>query len=154
MRTVTATHLKNRLGEMLDHASWGPVAVERHGRVVAYLVPAKPAVERRTPHGAGRPRVHWSRAQEERVLALCASRDYRPSRWSRAGNRDFLAGLAAMLASLPEFDRGRMLSLAESLSPGATKPEAFARWLEATPLQPARFLPMLRERMAHEGARA
>ena len=39
METVSATRLKNRLVEVLRRAALGPVAIERHGRVVAWLVP-------------------------------------------------------------------------------------------------------------------
>ncbi|MBC8022274.1 MAG: type II toxin-antitoxin system Phd/YefM family antitoxin [Burkholderiales bacterium] len=154
MHTVTATDLKNRLGQILDAAAWAPVAVERHGKVVAYLVPAAAGEPRRralTP--PRRMRGKWGRSQEDRVVRLCASRDFRPSRWARAGNRDFLGGVAAMLASLPDFDRARMLALAEALSPGMSRTDTFAGWLEASPLDPARFLPMLRERMSNEAAR-
>jgi len=153
MNTVTATELKNRLGPLLDTAQWAPVAIERHGRVVAYLVPASaatPAAHARAK--ATQPPVTWTRAQEERVLELCASRDFRPSRWARAGDRDFLAGVAALLASLPEFPRPKMLALAERLSPGMNSVERFGDWLRHSPLDPARFVPMLRERMSH-GAR-
>lgn len=152
MNTVTASHLKNRLGELLDAASWKPLAISRHGRVVAYLVPA--AAEDRRPIAARRPPPTWGRAQEERVLELCARRDFRPSRWARAGDREFLAGVAALLASLPEFDRGRMLALAEVLGPGMSRADVFQRWLDASPLDPARFVPMLRSRIAaHESRR-
>jgi antitoxin (DNA-binding transcriptional repressor) of toxin-antitoxin stability system len=148
MNTVTATELKNRLGRMLDTAAWAPVAVKRHGKVVAYLVPAQEQAPKRARRARGRP-ARWTRAEEERLLELCASRDFRPSRWARAGDRDFLAGVAAMLASLPEFDRPRMLALAERLSPGMNSVERFGDWLRHSPVDPARFVPMLREQMSH-----
>jgi antitoxin (DNA-binding transcriptional repressor) of toxin-antitoxin stability system len=149
MNTVTATRLKRRLGEVLDAVSFGPVAVERHGKVVAYLVspsvvsPPKPSPNARRPDATTR----WGRRGEERVAELCAARDFRPSRWARAGDPWFLAGVAAMLASLPQFDRPRMLALAERLHPGMSGKVAFARWLAEAPLDPARFLPQLRARM-------
>ena len=146
MKTVNATELKNRLGPLLATAQWAPVAIERHGKVVAYLVPApRPPGSR---HAAPR-RPRWTRADEERVMELCARRDFRPSRWARAGDPDFLAGVAALLASLPEFPRPRLLALAERLSPGMNSVERFGQWLRQSPLDPARFVPMLRERMAH-----
>ena len=37
MKTVPATQLKNRLGEVLERATVSPVAIERHGRIVAFL---------------------------------------------------------------------------------------------------------------------
>jgi hypothetical protein len=49
-----------------------------------------------------------------------------------------------MLASQPEFDRLRLLLLAERLSPGMTRPEVFGRWLERTPLKAARLMPLIR----------
>lgn len=154
MNTVSATHLKNRLGEVLERAAFAPVAVERHGKVVAYLV--SPGAL-----GAGRPAARakarvtkWGRREEERVLELCAGGDFRSSRWARAGDAWLLAGVAAMLASVPGFDRPRMLALAERLYPGMSGEETFGKWLERTPLDPARFLPMLRSRMGDEARHA
>src|SRR5260221_10990855 len=43
MYTVNATELKNRLGPVLARAELETVAVMRHGRVVAYLTPARKA---------------------------------------------------------------------------------------------------------------
>jgi prevent-host-death family protein len=145
MDSVNATDLKNRLGPVLARASLGTVAIVRHGRVVAYLVPPD-------RHGARKgapkaPRV-LDRAAEERLLSLAASRDLRPSRWQRAGDPWLLAGVATMLASQPEFDRVRLLALAERLHPGMSTTEEFGRWLERSPLRPARFLPMLRKEMS------
>jgi antitoxin (DNA-binding transcriptional repressor) of toxin-antitoxin stability system len=148
MNTATATELKNRLGPLLATAQWAPVAIKRHGKVVAYLVPAGPAPAQSRRSGMPK-RVKWGRAKEERLLELCSSRDFRPSRWARAGDREFLAGVAAVLASLPEFPRPRLLALAERLSPGMNSVERFGDWLRRSPLDPARFVPMLRERMAH-----
>ena len=154
MKTVNATHLKNRLGEVLEHAAYGPVAVERHGKVVAYLVPA-PASGTKAPKAPARGReARWGRREEERVLELCASRDFRPSRWARAGDARLLAGVATMLASAPGFDRPRMLALAERLHPGMSKAEVFGEWLSETPVDPARFLSMLRSETQGEGSGA
>jgi len=151
--TVTATHLKNRLGEVLTRAALGPVAVERHGRVVAYLVPPA-AVEAHAGGTRGaRPGPRWNRRNEERVVELCANGDYRPSRWLRAGDPRVLAGVAAMLASQEGFDRTRMLALAERLQPGMSTTQRFGRWLEHAPVQAARFLPLLRARMRARGLR-
>jgi antitoxin (DNA-binding transcriptional repressor) of toxin-antitoxin stability system len=149
METVTATHLKNRLGEVLKRATLGPVAIERHGRIVACLVPPA-AAKARAGKGkaqALRSTPRWGRRDEERVIELCALGDYRPSRWLRAGDPHLLAGVAAMLASQEGFDRTRMLALAERLQPGMSTPEGFGRWLEHAPVQAARFLPLLRARM-------
>jgi len=65
----------------------------------------------------------------------------------RAGDPRALAGVAAMLASQEGFERTRMLALAERLHPGMSAPEEFGRWLAHSPVQAARFLPMLKARM-------
>jgi len=46
MKTFDATSAKNRFGQLLEACSHAPVAIERHGRVVGYLVAPKdfPAV--------------------------------------------------------------------------------------------------------------
>ena len=147
MYTVNATELKNRLGPVLARAALEPVAIVRHGRVVAHLVPATEASPRRGRRSAARPQG-LSRKDEERLVSLCASGDLRPSRWLHAGDRRLLAGVAMMLASQPEFDRVRLLLLAERLAPGISTPEAFARWLEEAPVKAARLLPMVRAEMA------
>ena len=146
MESVRATDLKNRLGEVLARASLHPIAVERHGKVVAWLTPVPVAATAR-PRGPGARRPQLPRAQEERLVDLCASGDLRPSRWKRAGDSRLLAGVAMMLASQPEFDRYRLLALAERLEPGMSRAEDFGRWLEESPLRPARFLPMVRAQL-------
>lgn len=146
METVRATDLKNRLGEILAKARLHPVAIERHGKVVAVLTPA-PGTAAVRPRVAGGRQPQLPRAQEERLVDLCASGDLRPSRWKRAGDPRLLAGVAMMLASQPEFDRYRLLALAERLEPGMSRAENFGRWLEESPLRAARFLPMVRAQM-------
>ncbi len=148
MKSIPATELKNRLGEALKWAALAPVAVERHGRVVAYLVP--PSHQRthaRTRRPGRAATKRYTRADEERLLELAASGDFRPSRWARAGDASLLAGLAALLASVPGFDRARMLGLAERLQPGMSRPETLDRWLATSPVKASRFLPMLAVRM-------
>lgn len=148
MYTVNATELKNRLGPILERAALGRVAIMRHGRVVAYLSPAD---QDRTPADSPRKRAKGlDRGAEERLVRLCASGDLRPSRWLKAGDRRLLAGVAVMLASQPEFDRLRLLVLAERLDPGMAKPAQFARWLRSTPVRAARLLPMVRAEMARQ----
>jgi hypothetical protein len=87
--------------------------------------------------------VQFDREDEERLLDLCASGDFEPERWRRYGPAFFMAGLAVMLASVPEFDRRSMLDLAEALHAGSSQVEVFALWLERGPVRPSRFLPML-----------
>ena len=152
MKTVNATQLKNRLGEVLQSAALAPVAIARHGRVVAWLVPAARVKARAEQTRAAPPPRRWSRRDEDRVVELCAHGDYRPSRWLRAGDPRVLAGVAAMLASQDGFDRARMLALAERLHPGMSVPAGFGRWLARSPVQAARFLPMLEARMRNPGA--
>ena len=146
MQTINATHLKNRLGEVLEKVILGPVAIARHGVVVAYIVPAA-AKDVKAKRASGKPEKNtltWGRREEERVVGLCARADFRPSRWLRAGNARTLAGVAAMLASQQGFDRTRMLALAERLYPGMSTLEEFSRWLARAPVQAARLLPMLK----------
>jgi antitoxin (DNA-binding transcriptional repressor) of toxin-antitoxin stability system len=148
--SVNATLLKNRLGEVIRRAALGPVAIVRHGRVVAHLVPP-PGLKGRIASGAARPR-RWTRREEERVVELCARRDFRPSRWLRAGEPRLLAGVAAMLASHPSFDRTRMLALAERLDPGMSTPGKLGRWLAGSPVLAARLMPMLEARLQERRA--
>ena len=144
MESVNATQLKNRLGQVLRKAALGPVAVVRHGRVVAHLVPPRAVAARgRAPEG----RRRWTRREEERVVELCGRGDFRPSRWLRAGDPHTLAGVAVMLASMEDFSRETMLALAERLDPGMTRPAKFGRWLARTPVQAARFLPLVKARL-------
>ncbi len=145
MYAVNATELKNRLGPVLARAALERVAIMRHGRTVAYLVPADSGASRRTA-GSGH-RRSLDRHEEERLVRLCAGGDLRPTRWMRAGDRRLLAGVATMLASQPEFPRMRLLALAERLHPGMSTPELFARWLETAPVKAARLLPMVRAEM-------
>ena len=147
MDTVHATQLKNNLGEALKRAALGPVAIMRHGRIVAYLSPPAVATARKGPGRTAQPERGWSRRDEEGVIELCVRGDFRPSRWLRAGNRRTLAGAVAMLASHEGFDRPRMLALAERLDPGMSRPDGFGRWLANAPIQATRLLPMLQARM-------
>ena len=145
MHTVNATELKNRLGPVLARAEVEPVAVMRHGRVVAYLMPANPPTARAAKARAVSPQDRGlGRRQEERLARLAASGDLRPTRWLRAGDRRLMAGVATMLASQPEFDRMKLLALAERLSPGMTTPDEFGRWLDEGQVRAARLLPLVR----------
>lgn len=91
-----------------------------------------------------------SREQEDALLELCASGSLEPERWRAHGGGFFMGGLAVLLAGARGFDRARYLRLAEELHPGVSTPEAFARWLERSPVRPARFLPMARKRRGVE----
>jgi hypothetical protein len=87
--------------------------------------------------------AHLSRQYEEKLLDLCASGEFAPQLWRHYGPGFFMAGLAVMLASVPEFDRRSLLELAEGLHAGSSQVGVFAMWLEGSPVRPARFLPML-----------
>ncbi len=93
--------------------------------------------------------VSVDREFEERLGQLCVTRSMEPARWASLGPKFFMAGLAVMLASVPDFDRRALLSLAESLHPGVSEPEVFARWLKRSPVRPSRFLPMLEVELRH-----
>jgi hypothetical protein len=93
--------------------------------------------------------VQLDREYEERLLDLCASGDVDPKRWRHDGPPFFMAGLAVMLASVPEFDRRLLLDLAESLHPGSSQVGVFALWLERSPVRPSRFLPMVLAGLRH-----
>ena len=92
--------------------------------------------------------VEIGREYEESLLHLCASRSLDLTQWVAMGPHFFMAGLAVMLASVDRYDRCGLLVLAENISPGASKPDIFERWLEHSPVRPSRFLPML-EALAH-----
>lgn len=145
MYTLSATELKNRLGEALARAVSERVAIERHGRIIAYLVPA--TRERSSRRAPRKRREGLSRTQEDRLLRLCSSGDFRPSRWARAGDRHALAGVAALLASVDLFDRTKLFALAERLYPGMSSLETYGDWLRTAPVRPERFLPMLKSRL-------
>jgi hypothetical protein len=100
-----------------------------------------------TPDGRWPEKV--DRAYEARLLDLITSGSTHAAEWRRAGPPFFLAGLAVALASVTGFDRPRYLELADALHTAATEPAVFARWLAATPLRLARFLPMVVARLGH-----
>ncbi|MGH8704631.1 MAG: type II toxin-antitoxin system Phd/YefM family antitoxin [Burkholderiales bacterium] len=143
MKTVTATWAKNRFGEVLADALRAPVALERHGRVVAYLVSAETYA---APEGEIPPSL--TRDDEARLLDFCAALRLDPVLWRAHGSPYFMAGVATLLASLSGLPRQALLDLAERLHPGMSRPEQFSRWLERSPLHATRFAPMLRERLA------
>lgn len=93
--------------------------------------------------------ISFGREQESALLDLCASGSTESSAWQALGSGFFMGGLAMMLASVRGFDRRRYIELAEALHPGISQSEVFELWLQRSPLRPARFVPMLRQRMAH-----
>ncbi|MDB5806356.1 MAG: hypothetical protein JWN73_3678 [Betaproteobacteria bacterium] len=89
----------------------------------------------------------FGRKEEEKLLALCAAPALDLRAWRAAGPRFFMAGVAMLLACASGMDRPTLLMLAEALYPGMSTPEVFDAWLKSGPVRPARFLPMLRERL-------
>jgi hypothetical protein len=89
------------------------------------------------------------RDYEEKLAELCASGNLDSALWANLGPRFFMAGLAVMLASARAQDRRGLLALAEQLHPGASEPAVFGRWLEHSPVRPARFLPLVDVRVKH-----
>jgi len=91
----------------------------------------------------GRFPAQLDRVYEEQLLDLCASGDFEPNSWHHMGPNFFMAGLAVMIASVPEFDRRSLLDLAEALHAGSSQVGVFTLWLEHSPVRPSRFIPML-----------
>ena len=156
METINATELKTNLGGVLARAAVDKLAIRKHGRVVAYLVPARELEaprKKQEPEHAPMPKS-LSRTEEERLLQLAASGDTRPSRWRRAGKPQLLAGVAVLLGSLDLGHRERLLALAEQLWPGMSTLVVANEWLRHSPVKADRFVPMLRARLAQHKNRA
>ena len=156
VESIDATELKTNLGGVLARAAVDKLAIRRHGRVVAYLVPAH---EFEAPRNKRRPKLapirkSLSRSEEERLLELAASGDTRPSRWRRAGDPQLLAGVAALMGSLDLGPRERLFALAEHLWPGMSTLEVANEWLLHAPVKADRFVPMLRARLAQREKQA
>lgn len=134
VRKETLSRLRGKAS--CDFATLGALASAVGVRVVIAEPAVASAANRHFPAGI-------DREHEQRLLNLCASRSLDPDRWEQLGPGFFMAGLAVMLADTPHFNRRSLLALAETLHPGATEPAVFARWLDASPLRPSRFLPML-----------
>jgi antitoxin (DNA-binding transcriptional repressor) of toxin-antitoxin stability system len=156
MDAVDATELKTNLGAVLARAAVERLAVRKHGRVIAYLVPAREhdAPRNKRAPKLGRMPKSLSRAEEERLVKLAASGDTRPSRWRRAGDPQLLAGLAALLGSLDLGHRERLFALAEQLWPGMSTLAVANEWLRRSPVKADRFVPMLRAQLAQREKRA
>lgn len=134
VRKETLSRLRGR--STCDFATLSALAEAVGVRVVVAAATATAAANRHFP---GR----MDRDYERQLLNLCTSRTLDPVRWEQLGPSFFMAGLAVMLAGTPDFDRRSLLTLAETLHPGATEPAVFARWLAASPLRPSRFLPLV-----------
>jgi hypothetical protein len=141
VRKETLSRLRGR--ESCDFATLQSLA-----RVVGASVSV---IDGNTPGSTedGRFPAQLDREYEEQLLDLCASGDVEPERWRHYGPAFFMAGLAVMVASVPEFDRRSLLDLAEALHAGSSQVGVFALWLERSPVRPSRFLPMLLAGMRH-----
>ena len=92
--------------------------------------------------------LHLTRNDELRLRQLALSGDLSPALWRSHGPPFFMAGLAVLLASSRDFNRLRLLDLAEVLHPGMSEPAVFRLWLQRTDLEPSRFFAqLLGERM-------
>ena len=99
--------------------------------------------------GDGRYPMRFDRDYEDQLLEHCAARELDAQIWRSFGPGFFMAGVAVMLASLPEFDRSDYLALAESLDAGSSQVGVFSLWLQSSPLRPSRFVPMLLASLRH-----
>ena len=78
---IRATDAKQRFAELLEAAARGPVAIERHGRLVAYVL-SRHAFEELAGTAAGRVRAAELRKAKRRQQA----RDRAAVRQGRAGS--------------------------------------------------------------------
>jgi hypothetical protein len=80
MRYVTASHVKQNFGEVLASAAFQPMAVRRHRKVVAALVPAgwlerHEALDERRAARVAQKQIEWQRLAAHQALGielLCA----------------------------------------------------------------------------------
>jgi hypothetical protein len=114
---------------------------------VGYRIGVQPAESRATTPDGHFPET-LGRDEEDVLLALALSRDLNVARWKQSGPQFFMAGFAVLLAGMREFERRPLLDLASQLHPGICEPDVFRVWLRASPLQPARFLPLLEAALA------
>ena len=115
-------------------------------QAVGYSLTAAPARgDARNDGPAAHMPARFDRESEQQLLDLVASGDLDPAAWRAAGPPYFMGGLAVLVAGVRGADRGRLLDLGETLHPGISTPEVFGAWLDASPLQPSRFLPMLEQ---------
>jgi hypothetical protein len=133
---------KETLSRLRKQPSCDLRTLEALARSAGYVLAAVPST--------APPALHMpeklDREYEDHLLDLAASGSADPEAWRAHGPAYFVGGLAVLLASARGFDRERYLRLAEALHPGISTAEAFAGWLERSPVRAARFLPMARRR--------
>ena len=118
-------------------------------QAVGYTLTATPAERAADRTGSlAHMLARFDRDFEQQLLDLVASGDLDPAAWRAAGPPYFMGGLAVLIAGVRGADRARLLELAEVLHPGISIAEVFGAWLDASPLQPSRFLPMLEQARA------
>ena len=127
---------KETLSRLKGQASCDLRTLDALARAAGYALAVLPAAASAT----------FGREDEDRLLDLCASGNSDPAAWSGNGAGFFMGGLAVLLAGARGFEREKYLRLAEALHAGVSTPEVFGLWLERSPVQPSRFLPMLRMR--------
>lgn len=133
---------KETLSRLKGQASCDLRTIDALARAAGYALAVVPVG---APEAAQVPTT-FSREDEDRLLDVCASGNADPAAWSRHGSSFFMGGLAVLLSSARGFDREKYLRLAEALHAGVSTPEVFGLWLQRSPVQPSRFLPMARIR--------
>ena len=138
---ATAAQLRpETLARLADRGDCDLRTLSGLANAVDMRISLPPQVERQLPTSFGR-------ASEEVLLQLCVSASLDLRRWLDTGPRWFMAGVAVMVAGTRGADREGLLLLAEALAPGMSSVEEFGHWLAASPVAPARFLPMLEHRL-------
>jgi hypothetical protein len=121
--------------------------LKRQEPLVKLVLAAATALELRGVQLKGIPS---DRDAERTLVGLCAHFPPHAELWRPLGDADFLAGLAVLLAGHSGFDRAAYLALAESLSPGSSKPERHEAWHRThRPNLPRLFSMVDRERRTH-----
>lgn len=135
---------KETLSRLKRNPSCDLRTLDALAHAAGYALMAVPGV----PSGGAHMPASFDRAYEDALIGLCASGNTDAERWLGHGAAFFMGGVAVLLASARGFDRERNLRLAETLHPGISTPEVFSMWLQQSPVQPSRFLPMVRKRKA------
>jgi len=85
--------------------------------------------------------------EEAKLIELVLSGNRNCADWLMHGPRFFMAGMAVLLAGLPQFEHQPLLELAEEIQPQSSDASLFRLWTQRCPLDRERFLARLeRER--------
>lgn len=135
---------------VLDRRSVGNrvlLKLKRRDAFAKLLLAASVALELRGHYFASLP---TDRDAEKLLVDLCAHMPPDATLWCEYGDREFLAGVAVMLAGHTSYDREAYLTLAESLQSGASTLEQYEVWYQKYGPDFARLLAMVdRERRTH-----